>query len=81
MRIVRNGAPEINVAMVTLQGDDGCILIEERKASRFLYATLPGDLPSGRYRIRLEFCHIPFRQMPREILSNTLEVAAGSGGR
>ncbi|OPY73711.1 MAG: Peptidase M15 [Syntrophorhabdus sp. PtaU1.Bin002] len=75
MRIVRDSVPEVNVAMITLQGDDECILIGERRTSRFLYTTLPPDLPSGRYRVRLEFCHMPFRQMPREVLSNTLEVA------
>lgn len=75
MWITRDGVSKGEGTGIVLQGDNECILVGERKTSRFLYATLPRDLPPGRYRIRLEFCRIPFEQMPREILSNILEVA------
>ncbi len=50
-----------------------CILIKDRKASRFLAITLPANLPDGRCRIEVEFCDKPFSQMPAKILSNEIE--------
>jgi len=52
-----------------------CILLQDRKASRFLHATLPTPLPAGRYRIGLKFCNKPFPQMPDAALSNEIEIA------
>jgi uncharacterized protein YcbK (DUF882 family) len=77
IKITSEGTPGGDVTAIDLRGEGGegeCILIGERKASRFLYATLPGGLPPGRYRVRLEFCHVPFSPMPREVVSNMLEV-------
>ncbi|OPY75908.1 MAG: Peptidase M15 [Syntrophorhabdus sp. PtaU1.Bin153] len=77
VKIKSEGTPKGGVTTIDLRGEGGegeCILIGERKASRFLHATLPRDLPSGRYRACLEFCHVPFAHMPREVVSNTLEV-------
>lgn len=51
-----------------------CIPLKDRKATRFLYATLPADQPQGRYRIGLEFCNRPFPQMPDRATSNDIEV-------
>ena len=51
-----------------------CLLLEDRKATRFLHATLPPDLPAGRYRIGLEFCNKPFPQMPDAAVSNEIEI-------
>jgi uncharacterized protein YcbK (DUF882 family) len=52
-----------------------CILLQDRKATRFLHATLPPTLPAGRYRIGLQFCSKPFPQMPDAALSNAIEIA------
>ncbi|MBM9529966.1 DUF882 domain-containing protein [Desulfoprunum benzoelyticum] len=51
-----------------------CILLQDRKATRFLYATLPATLPAGRYRIGLDFCNRPFPQMPATARSNVIEI-------
>jgi hypothetical protein len=57
-------------------GDQDCLLIQDRPASRFIYVDLPQDLPAGRYRIRLDFCRRPFEQMPRKAVSNEIELVA-----
>lgn len=51
-----------------------CILIPDRKASRFISLTLPDSLPAGRYRLGLTFCQRPFEEMPEAALSNVIEV-------
>ncbi len=56
----------------------GCIMIPDRKASRFIYVDLPPDLRPGRYRIKMEFCNRPFEQMPQSIVSNEMEVSAAA---
>lgn len=51
-----------------------CIMISDRKTSRFLYASLPSELPAGRYKVTIEFCERPFVQMPLNISSNEIEL-------
>ncbi len=55
-------------------GSDDCLVIADRKTARFLTATLPADLPTGRYRIKLQFCMKPFAQMPSEVLTREIEL-------
>ena len=57
-----------------IRADDECISVSDRAAGRSLQAPLPQDLPPGRYRVRVEFCRIPFPQMPTRIFSNPVEV-------
>jgi uncharacterized protein YcbK (DUF882 family) len=57
-----------------------CLMVRDRKTSRFLRAAVPEGLSEGRYRVRIEFCERPFEQMPIEILSNEVEIA-GSDAR
>jgi len=59
-------------------GGSDCILLSDRKATRFLYASLTPTLPPGRYRIGLEFCNRPFPQMPAAALSNAIELVGTS---
>lgn len=68
--------PGKSVARIPLiaTGQADCLLLKEHKASRFLYASLPPNLPAGRYRVKLEFCEKPFPEMPDEALSNEIEV-------
>jgi len=56
-----------------------CISLEDHKASRFLYTTVPEELPGGRYKIKLDFCRRPFEQMPTEVFSNEIELANPAG--
>lgn len=55
-------------------GEAPCILLDNRKATRFLSTTLPATLPAGRYRVQLEFCQRPFPQMPDRVISREIEV-------
>jgi uncharacterized protein YcbK (DUF882 family) len=73
LTIVREGLPD-NEAVSQIRGDDECITVSDRAGGRFLYAPLPQSLPSGRYRIRLDFCRIPFPQMPTGTVSNPIDV-------
>ena len=73
--IVKEGLTDEDGAIVGQIGaDDECISVSDRAGGRSLYAPLPQDLPAGRYRIRVEFCRIPFPQMPTGIVSNPVEV-------
>lgn len=55
-------------------GQKDCLKIDNRKATRFLYGSLPSTLPAGRYRVQLEFCEKPFPKMPDHVLSSEIEV-------
>lgn len=72
--IVNELTPDRTVAVSQLHSENECLLIKERKASRFIYAELPRDLAPGRYRIRIEFCEIPFPQMSRDTITNMMEI-------
>jgi len=52
----------------------GCSLIPDRKASRFIFLTLPDNLDPGNYRIQLDFCQRPSEHMPTHSLSNPIEI-------
>jgi uncharacterized protein YcbK (DUF882 family) len=64
-------------AQAELETEDpsSCIMINDRKASRFLFVSLPSDLPAGRYTIQLDFCAKPFAKMPAQIMSHVIEVS------
>lgn len=76
IEVFRSGDQRQSVATLPLNQGNGsdCVPIGERKASRFLTATLPADLPPGRYQFKLAFCDKPFPQMPDEALSNPIEL-------
>jgi uncharacterized protein YcbK (DUF882 family) len=67
------GKPVARIPLITT-GQTDCLLLNEHKDSRFLYTSLPPDLPAGRYRVKLAFCEKPFPEMPDEALSNEIEV-------
>jgi uncharacterized protein YcbK (DUF882 family) len=56
------------------QGEEECLLINDRNASRSIYTSLPIGLEPGRYKIRFDFCRRPFEQMPTMTLSNEIEI-------
>ena len=61
-------------ARITSGKTAGCLMITDRKASRFLFLDLPPALSAGTYRIKMDFCNRPFSRMPVETLSNEIEV-------
>jgi hypothetical protein len=77
VEVFRSGEKRHVIASLPLNhGDDAtCLPIGMRKASRFLTATLPADLPPGRYQLKLVFCEKPFLQMPDEAYSNPIEMS------
>lgn len=52
-----------------------CMMINTRKASRFLSTQIPSDMKPGRYRAKIEFCKRPFEKMPETVYSNIIEVS------
>ena len=67
----KNGAADLTIHA---QGDEACLLVKDRDASRLVYSTLPVKIDPGRYRIRIDFCKRPFEQMPTTTLSNEIEI-------
>lgn len=61
------------VPLKTSGGSD-CFMINSRKASRFLFITVPQELAAGRYKVKAEFCRRPFAQMPEQVFSNVIEL-------
>ncbi len=59
---------------ITTKSPTDCIMINDRMMSRFLYTSLPPQLPVGRYKIKIEVCNRPFEQMPIEVVSNEIEL-------
>jgi uncharacterized protein YcbK (DUF882 family) len=64
------------ITTMTFKNSDrtDCIMIGSRKASRFLYASMPHNLQDGQYRAKISFCNRPFEKMPSYIFSNVFEV-------
>lgn len=73
------GMNTVGTAPVRTQDNEDCVLIPDRKASRFIYFDLPSGLRSGRYRIRIDFCLRPSDVMPSSVVSNEIEVDGDSG--
>ncbi len=73
--LVAEGAGEATDAVAgELVAESDCTAIADRAAGRALHMLLPADVPPGTYRIRLDFCRIPYPQMPASVLSNPIEV-------
>ena len=53
---------------------DECAQVRNRADGKSLRVLLPNNLPTGRYRVRIDFCNKPFPQMPSTITSNPVEV-------
>lgn len=68
------GKSTVATAVIKSPEDNSCIMIEDRKSSRFLYVSIPPSLEVGRYRIRMDFCERPFGQMPMSAFSNEIEL-------
>lgn len=57
---------------------EDCLMVRDRKASRFIYVLLPRELSPGKFRIRVDFCRRPYEQMPLKVVSNLIEFIAPS---
>jgi uncharacterized protein YcbK (DUF882 family) len=79
--IVTDAGGKAGIAEISVARKDGqeCLLIDDRKTSRSISVVLPEDMAPGTYRIVVDFCQIPFRQMPSKVESNPFEASAGSG--
>jgi uncharacterized protein YcbK (DUF882 family) len=77
---VRDPEGSSTVATAPIRSHEGeqCVILGDRKASRFLYVNLPPGLREGRYRIKVEFCRKTSDQMPLHVISNELEIAGKS---
>ncbi len=69
-----DGDNVVATAEVTREDEAGCVMMQNREAARFIYFTVPSNLPEGRYRIRIDFCQRPFEQMPLRSVSNEIEL-------
>lgn len=74
--LLKNGEKSNDTTTLIIGGQnkEECVPINDRNASRSIYATLPAVLGPGRYRIRFDFCKRPFEQMPEMTLSNEIEI-------
>lgn len=63
---------------VKAMGNQECLLIQDRSASRFIHVDLPQEISEGRCRIRIDFCQRPFEQMPLKAVSNEIEIWTSS---
>ncbi len=51
-----------------------CVVMRDRMDAQSIRATLPSDLGPGKYRLRLQFCRLPYPEMPKTVLSNLFEI-------
>jgi len=73
--VLKEGSPDGDGPIAAfIQADDECVPINDRTDGKSLRAPLPQGLTPGRYRIRVEYCRIPFQQMPTGVISNPVEV-------
>lgn len=63
-------------ALIKNHGGKDCIIMHDRKSSRFIYFRLPDTIKAGRYKVKLDFCERPFEQMPIQVLSNEIEIVS-----
>jgi len=54
--------------------NDRCLMIDDRQTSRFIHLNLPTRLLPGKYRVKIDFCDRPFKEMPAKTVSNEIEV-------
>jgi uncharacterized protein YcbK (DUF882 family) len=78
VRLVRDDTGTVTTARIIDGNDTDCLIIDNRKASRFLFINLPATLPMGKYRIRMDFCNRTYPEMPADTLSNEIEVVEPS---
>ncbi|MDY0390214.1 MAG: DUF882 domain-containing protein [Desulfobulbus oligotrophicus] len=76
VKVFRAGDSNTPVATLRLaqSAATNCYRIGDRRTARTLTTQVPEHLPAGRYRIQLEFCDRPFKQMPLKSVSNVFEL-------
>lgn len=75
IKIVTDKEGDSEAANTELENSGGkCTIVADRKASRFLYVTIPDNLPAGKYRFRVDFCKTIAEAMPKLVVSNEWEM-------
>jgi uncharacterized protein YcbK (DUF882 family) len=78
VHLIKGDADTVATTQIVGRETDSCLMIDNRKVSRFIFINLPASLPPGRYRIRMEFCNPPFPEMPPSTISNEIEILGWS---
>lgn len=83
VRLVREGQGAVTVEGVLGEEGNGpdCLIIRDRKEARSLSVFLPRPMSPGMYRLAVDFCRIPFSQMPKGVSSHILEVVRNEKDR
>lgn len=55
-----------------------CLELKDRRATRFIYTTIPENLKPGRYQLKVQFCEKTAEAMPDEVVSNVIELKTPS---
>lgn len=55
-----------------------CVILKDRRATRFIQTILPENLKPGRYHLKVEFCQKTAEAMPDQVVSNVIEVTSPS---
>ncbi len=81
--LVRDSEGDIAVASARIGslGKEDCVMIYNRESSRLITVVLPPDLPEGRYRVKVDFCMRPFKEMPGRTVSNEIEISRSRASR
>lgn len=69
----KNSKKEFKAKIISESGGK-CLPVNQREDARFIRFEIPKKIKSGRYQIKIEFCDLPFAEMPKERLSNVIEV-------
>ncbi len=74
--VAADDGSQTTVAPVLFRVGDAaaCLALSDRETAHRITLALPQNLPTGRYRVKMEFCQRPFEQMPRATLSNMIEI-------
>ncbi len=74
--VAADDGSQTTVAPVLFRVGDAaaCLALSDREIAHRITLVLPQNLPTGRYRVKMEFCQRPFEQMPRTTLSNVIEI-------
>lgn len=71
--VIFNAIDSFNT-FINSNSDKDCIMINDRKSSRFIFFHIPDNTKIGNYKIKVDFCNLPFEQMPLQVFSNEFEI-------
>lgn len=79
-QIVAENDLEKKLARGKIDADENtkCVILNDRRATRFIYTTLPENLKPGRYHLKVAFCAKTAEEMPDQVVTNVVEVKSPS---